>query len=574
MKGGSDMKLDSKEFKRFKELSAKVKAGKATEAEKAELDKLLAKKNTTGSNDLQWWANYPDLLKGVTNIPFNWIPGTKVGVTNNSANFAPLNIGNIAIAKLTPAIGQSTTDADAFNSQIRQLWLDMHRKYRGIGTYQKADLGMMILGINSYFEVLAKFERIYGVINTYHIGNRVVPNGLKDALGISADLEENLADFRYILNLYIAKAKQICLPKGLSILASDLVAVSNLFKDSKDRRAFIFGFDISEFGVFRGDLVNSSSQAIGSAVVFEDFSSLNYMTGTSPSNYPAFTLADVKGVLETMISHLLNDDDVQTMCSDLLAAYGPENVMTLVSVPEDYHVEPVEDYERSLQFHNLSIIGSTESIYVDSVIDNTMANVFSSNNQRHVYYQYQNKVMCELAVGHPHTNNYVLVSGRNVPSFFASEPEYDEYGKVTDLVFDTWAETPGDIEVMCGTRYMALAGPTMTVTSSSYRRFIYSYGSKVVEKLEVWAYRPANNDYFREIIYGSVIEDSKFNSSKEVFFHLGQMDWAPLFYVNDSGDYTLVGDVDNFTVITNVNLERIHEVALLSGYKIPMVSQG
>jgi len=561
------MKLDAKQFKRFKELSAKAKAGKISSAEEAELSELTAMKNQKGSNDLEWWKNYPTLTRDVTNLPFNWIPGRTLKLTNGNPDMVDSPIGVIAIAQYLPSIGHSVSDADAFNSQIRQLWLDLHRKYRGIGKYEKSDLGMMILAINAFFTTLAKLERMYGVINTYHIGNRVVPNGLMSALHIGKSLLENLADFRYTLNLYIAKAKQLCLPKGLSILSAEVTAAANLFKDSEDRRAFIFGFDPSVFGYFDVEFGDpDGTPQVGSCVKYKSYSS--YQNDDTPDfNFQGMGLADVQQLLEFQISQLLNNEDVAIMCSDLLAAYGPENVMTLVELPEDYKVEPIHDYERLLQFHNLTIHGGCSTIF--EAADNiTVANAEYERTQGNklVVYQYDNVIKNRIGKGE---RAYASVSdGTIAPTFNVSELDFGS--KLGEVIFDTWVAEPGETEVMCGTRYTNIASTAQLVSTNTYRQEIDVMGTGVVERIAVFYYNGVG--YAENQFRGSTLPDNTFRSHIPDICRISQMDWRPTFYHLDDDDVNVFGDLDNFTLIDRSNLGRIHEVALLSGYKIPMVT--
>lgn len=562
------MKLSPKDFKRFKELEAKVASGKATSAEKAEFENLSAKRNEKGSNNLEWWKNYPALTDNVTNLPFNWIPGRRLELTNNNPNEVETKVGSIAIAKYMPTIGHSESDADAFNTQIRQLWLDMHRKYRGIGKYEKSDLGMMILAVNSLFSTIAKFERIYGVINTYHVGNRVVPNGLKDALGIDIDLEMNLADFRYLLNLYIAKAKQLCLPKGLSILEADVTNLSNLFKDSANERAFIFGFDTTKFGVYASEFGDpNGTPQIGSCVKFCDFG--QYMNGSTPSGDAAFMKTDIADILEKQVSLLLNDEDIAIMCSDLLAAYGPENVMTLSDLPEDYKVEPVHDYERLVQFHNLTIHGDVATVFeeVDN-INATNVNYERTKGFDIIIYQYNNVIYNKL--GRSGDLSSTALGGKIYPTFNASTAQM--VAKLGEVVFDTWVDKPGATEIMCGTRFTNLANTPLLVATSKYQQAIDVLGTAVVERVVVYFYDSALAAYGKETFTGNVLTNAGFANSFDAICYLSHMDWRPTLYRVDNNNIHIFGDIDNFTMIDRTNLGRIHEVALLSGYKIPMVS--
>lgn len=553
------MQLDNKDFKRMKALDKLVKDGKATEAEKAECEALHAKKNSKGSNDLAWWKNYSNLLKDVTNIPFNWIPGTKVYIQNDQGVRDELELGNLAIAHFLPTIGRCTDAASPFNVQIRQLWLDLHRKYRGIGTYQQSDLGIAILAIESFFMTLAKFERIYGTINTYHIGNRVVPYGLLEALKIDKSLGENLADFRYTLNLYIEKAKQLCLPKGLSVLESDIVAISNLFKDSGNRRAFIFGFDTDIYGVY-----DPKTLTTGGCVKYID-AGYAHMGGATPAGESAYTLPDIEDILNEQLNALITDDDIARICSDLLAAYGQENVMGITNVPEDYKVEPIHDYERQLQFHNLTICGLSGGIYDSSVLSASSATTAFSSGVRNIIYQNDDNVVSRVGKA---GSDYATAGSYSFPTYAAENNA--QQGKVGDVLFDTWVDEPGEAEIMCGTRYTTAVDTPVLVTSGKWRQEYASFGTAIIETVSV--YWLSGTTFAEASISGSVIEESNFKTNIYAFMKMMQMDWHPTFFMADSGDYELFGDVDNFAIISTPNLARLHEVALLSGYKIPMVS--
>lgn len=556
------MKLNPKEFKRFKELEALIKSKKATSAEEAEYSTLAAKRNERGSNDPKWWLNYPELAKSVTNFPFNYIPGTAFPLALNGGGDNNALFSNLVLINIVEAIGKSSASTDPINTQIRQLWLDLHRKYRGIGTYEQADLGIAILAIRSCFNVIAKFERIYGVINSYHVGNRSVPYALKEALGIGADLEKNLADFRYLINFNIEKLRQLCLPKGLSALEADIIMLSNVFKDSENRRASLFVFDTETFGIYDPTLLST-----GGCVKYVKYS--DYMSGgTDSGNRDAFTLSDVKNVLDECVNALLTDDDIARICSDLLAAYGPENVMTLSLLDENYKVEPVHDAERLSQMHNLTAVGQV-AFGIDTGIKTALeAYAMYNDGIRNIIYQKDNVIHNELAS-----------TVTNIPDGYAVEGDY-AYPSTTsvidakqvrsrDVLFDTWVDSPSEGDVMVGTRLTAIAGSPTHSGSTPKCQILYTWGTVVATRIIVFAY-DASSKYFTDI---AIIGYSYATSMQNEFARLTQVDWAPMMYVVISGNLSVFGDVDNFTAISAANLSRVHEVAILSGFKFSQVSK-
>lgn len=555
------MKLNPKEFKRFKELEALVKSKKASAAEEAEYNTLAAKKNKQGSNDPKWWLNYPELAKSVTNLPFNYIPGTAFPLRLNDSgdNFA--KFANVVLIKVIETIGKSSASTDPINTQIRQLWLDLHRKYRGIGTYEQSDLGMAILAIRSCFNTIAKFERIYGVINSYHVGNRSVPYALKEALRISSDLEEHLADFRYLLNFNIEKLRQLCLPKGLSALDADIIMFSNVFKDSENRRASLFVFDNDTFGVYDPELLST-----GGCVKYFKYST-QMSGGTESGNDDAFTLSDIKKILDTCVNALLTDEDIARICSDLLAAYGPENVMTLSLLEENYRVEPVHDAERLLQMHNATFVGNV-AFGIDTGIKNALdAYGLYQLSIDNIIYQKDNVIHNELATVVSNQITAYAVEGDYAYPGTTSVIEAKQ-ARTNEVLFDTWVDAPNEGDIMVGTRLTTIAGGPTHSGSTLKCQILQSWGTIVATEMLVYSYDATNKVFYS----GPIVTYSYATSMQNELVKLSQVDWAPMFYVVVSGNMSIYGDVDNFTTISGANLARIHEVAILSGFKFSQVT--
>lgn len=560
------MKLDSKEFKRFKELSAKAKSKKITKEEEVELAALTAKKNEKGSNDIAWWNAYPELLKNVANIPFNHVAGEAYRLFDGNAETDVYTPG-LAVVKYLPTIGKSKKSSDAFNAQMRQLWLDMHRKYRGIGSYQASDLGIIMYAVVNVFTVIAKFERIYGVINTYQIANRNVPYTLVNALGISQDMMENLASFRYGLNLRIAKLQQLCLPKGIQAIDNELILNLFIYKDSDNPRASLFCFDPEYFYNYYATAMSTGGSL--QANKFED-----YMNGTTPGGKLAFNVTDVFTVLDLMMDNLFSDDDVAKVCSDLIAAYGPENVMTVGFVPEDLALQPVHDYERSLQFHNLTFF--TEGVKTTFDKSGLTANdetFIKTQSYGICIYQKNDVIYNELTTWNRGSGNWYS-SGNLV--MFASNSDHDSADAnpiANRCLLDTWVDNPGDVEIVCGTRFTSICSKEKVVSSGGNNYYYYdvdTFGLEVVTSIILWKKTGVScND---TPIVGQVITDNSSMQATDMELH--QFDWSPILYhrVVGSSDVYILSDIDNATVLTADQLAPIHDVAIYSAFKIPTVS--
>lgn len=547
---------------KFKELSEKVKAGTATPDEIKEFDQLKKKsmdrhrgggrKKNPGTNDLAWWNQYPELTKDVTNLAFNYIAGTDVKVTDLSLGKDPLRLGNLAVAGYVPTIGKSTSDSDGFNTQMRQLWLDMHRKYRGMGGYQKSDLGIAIFCIMQAFALVAYFERIYGIINTYSLYNRTVPKLLKEAFGISNDLETNVADFRYTLNRIISKAQSLCLPKGYAIFESNIILNSFIFKDAESKRASLFAFNPAVYYIWDPTISPTGSAAAG-------YNIESVMNGSTPDQgYPAWELNDIQTLLDRVFDALLNDDDISKMCSDLLAAYGENAVQTVGYLPEDYKCPIVYDYERQLQFHNMTLCGGGVSSKIfDGILNPTNANLFLGAEGRILIGQFNNVIINRLMNGDDSGQGYPTDAGQH----WTSQPR-GNLMKQEDCLFDTWKDTPDIADVMCGSRFTVLGANEDLYGGQDFQE-LETFGTEVVNSIKIY--------YQQGTTVGMLEEKDSISTSPNLARQcmLSSIDWKPIFYYDQANTVYVMSDLDNFAVVSAYNLSRIHDVAAYSGFKLP-----
>lgn len=522
-----------------------------------------------GSNDPAWWLKYPELAKDATNIAFNVINGTRLQLHGQvNANVCNLKFGILAVANLVPTVGYSASDSDAFNTQIRQLWLDMHRKYRGIGTYEKADLGIAILAIKDAFVTLSKFERIYGVINSYKIRNRVLPYGLLEALRIDKSLESDLADFRYVLNLYIKKLQQLCLPKDFSMMLADITLIGSVFKDASNDRASLFAFDTKVYGKY-----NPARFTSGGCVDYINYA--KFMTGETSGSELAFTLDDIKRILDDVVEPLLGDDDIARMCSDLLAAYGSENVMVLGVMPEDYVIEPMDDEERKLQFHNLTRCGRVSNSYANDLQTDTDTDItptyirdMTTNYQvEYCIYQLNNTVRCEMCRADS-VIGFAPIRGVLVgpASFTNAEAKWGE------VLLDFWKDEPSDGDILVATRFTTVAKNPESDADANPHQMLDSYGSFICEDVYVYFYEAGQYTSY-QLAQSLIINRTTLNNSIIAEMLLNQIDWRPITYFDNDSEMYVMGDVDQFAIVHDSTIKRIHEVCFLSGYKLSVAAR-
>jgi len=576
------MRLDDKQFKRFKELSQKMKNGKLTEAEKEELAQLATLKKSTwnkqtpGSNAIEYWNKYKALIDGAASFTFNWVAGTELKCGTYALNAPGLtttfSFPGIGIVKVVSTVGVSIDSTSAVNVQFRQMWLDMHRKYRGIGQYQQADLAIVETGIIDVFRQIARAERIYGVINYFNSLNRNVPDLLLRSLEVDPTeitYPNSIADFRYNINRVIAKARSLCLPKGISVLDDAVILFSNLFKDDDSERAFIFGWDTDFYHVYDAETYHGiGSGYLGGALIGK----------AHQLNTNGATFKNIIDELNEQVDALLQDDDVARICSDVLAAYGDNGITTLQDVPEDYKVIPIKDEERLLQLHNCKLRGYIQNALPSSAYTVAMEDGIESHTLDIV--QVNNTVICIPYLSYLnsvtdtaptyYTANLPGIGEIHTPRAAQSSGTFITFN-TGDVILDTWTDDPSSDMKVEMTRYTTVADfSTVMEGSTKYARSqIIACGIYVPTLFKVYT-RDQNTTLGYMV---TNVSDMAFTSSGviiNVVRALSSCDWSPIihaFYVGGTNTNAPIGDIVNPTVGSVLVMQRLHDAANLSGFR-------
>ena len=602
------MKLDAKEFSEFKKLMELMKQGKLSDEQKARLAELTAKKQAgkegkPGKQDISWWNKYPDLLKNASNVPFNTIKGATLRIDNvkDPEGIQPVNILSGARISYLRTIGNSVTSEDAFNYQMRMLYLDMHRKYRGMGGYEWADLGIIEKAIVDCFADIARAEKIYGLLNEFQIKNRTIPNQLLTACGLSANIkivQEDIANFHYQLNRIIVKMSSLCLPQGIAALQSYIELESNVYKDSDTDRAAWIVYECPYVSIY-----DPMSLGTGGCI--------RMRARTSGTQGYGQLLSDIITDLDAQTSALLSDTDVAKVCSDMIACYGESGVVTLAPIPELYHVPFVYNKERMMQLHNTTIVGNVGNRCPMEYTQ--FSNDLAANDSKFgacipslTIYQYDGCVVQDL-FSMPAPEN--LVYSNQVPASRIKDgpnfiPCHLDMASIIQQVYftlpsgntilDIWQDSVSGDDVVEMTRQTAVREKisfsakvdTGTegkphVESRTGVCYHVSYGTILCTEMQLYYYvngkvGPQSADLKSDLLnmYADVV-----NSDFKKISLISQMDWHPKFWIaywaiTDSTlkDPELMYDVDNYAVASTATIEALHDACVLSGYKINLTA--
>lgn len=386
---------------RFQELKQKEKEGKLSDEERAELLKMSTKKSNrkdrrvikekktkefVPGNDFSWWSKIPELLKDAANYKCNYVAGNSIAGTD-----IPFVIPGVALIKLLSTYGNNVAATDAINVWARDLYLRMFQKYRPASGYSASDLGITLIAALEVVKLIAKYERIYGVINRYSVLNTNMPLVEASALGLSTVtvtyLQSHLSDFRYDLNFLVRKAQRLCIPKDISAIADAISLFGYEYLDHDNARGQIIMFDTDYVGVYSDTDLSTGG-------------SINFKSTTSGSYQLIDTSADNMCVaLDKALQALIGSDSVQRIFADLIVWFGQEAMLQFMPIPEEYVVIPVYSESILHKMHNLETFNNA-SFDLVSWADSGLpsADISTVTNGSFYVYQVDDRIVTKCGV--------------------------------------------------------------------------------------------------------------------------------------------------------------------------------
>lgn len=334
-----DTKKKVKKFNNKKNFNGN-KNGQDTKSCSKEKDfeqKDKGKDKKTWNNDPSWYEVSPELTKAAASLPFSYFPGSKLPNTPLSGGqFGYSAVPGVMEVRYVPAIGRSDDLLSAPNVAARAIYSWVRHQNSGSKNYEAVDLMLYILAMESIYVQINEAKRIYGVAMRYDVANRNIPDLILDALGVdSTDVRQNLAQFRYGINLAVAKISALCVPQAFDIFKRHAIISSTVLTDADSSRAQFYAWVSAGYYVFQPKTSTTGGM-------------LKYTTYD-------FTRRTVKTILDQIneaLDALLTDEDINVMSGDILKAYGRENLYSIPELAENYTAELYYDEGMLQQIEN------------------------------------------------------------------------------------------------------------------------------------------------------------------------------------------------------------------------------
>lgn len=499
--------------------------------------------NAKSGNDPQWYRNIPSLNMDYANIPFNIPAGTETAIfdASQSTEFVRGGIAENAFPGIfrinfDPCIGKCTATTDAANVAAQQLYTLVRKANSGAINYDKTDLMMVILAMDSAYMLYEYLLRIYRALGTYNYMNRYLPNTLVTALGGNMQLAESLSDFRGILDMFAYKLASVNIPDQFDLIKRHSWMCSNVYKDANTDKAQMFLFNPENIYVWNEGQSNKPT--------YLKHTKISSLVGTASK----MDLASIQSGIDAVMDPILGSQDVGVISGDIAKAFGEGGMISIRPVADYEAIVPVYDQEVLLQISN-AYIGA--NITVQDIV----------------------------------VNNSNLAAGPYLQQSFAMVVSDIEFAKSITPIINLSGVEPTTDNVMVSSRLNCMC--TKDLTGDNYQSRV-TYGTEVINSFSMYSQYSNQSGATAIAAVGSptniIIQKSDLGleqMAQKLRFIIGlhTFHMAPSFYVFHSvgeniatpDGYTFEGvtaDIDNFALLDYETLRRLNETATMSLFAV------
>lgn len=525
-------KKPKREFKNKKELE--------TQAEERGVG---SNKHSSADNDWTWYANNEYLLRDSASlaysnpagVPFNW-RNAKMGVSGSNYSFP-----GIITLEVAPTIGGALNPSDAVNVAARNIYSYVRHANSGHANYDAPNLMLYLLAMDSLYSAYSWLTRAYGLIRTFSQKNRYIPEPLFAAMGLDYnDFLYNQVQFRFWLNTVAERIGSLCVPASMTYMMRHMWMFQNVFVDNMGLKAQMYVYNPAYFVKYVPVAEGIDAPALE-----------NTLQVNPPS--VKLTFEAVSAAVNEMIDCVMRQEDLNIMSGDILKAFGEGSVWKLVPIHEDYDITAVYSDEVLHQIHNATCCNQSW---------------FASTGARR--YKFYEHIDAATAVS--------WIKQTEMPGDSLSPLGW---------ILDVHTDTPDPALTMVATRLMhgcgdwelqnpGLTSQNVTICGSEVctRMFVTSAAlaapfGPVTELLSTTVQQGSNTDtLIAQMKNAAKLANFSMHPSMYVY-KISQVSTQPVRYGVQVAE--VISDIDNYTLITNEELIKMHETALLSEFNVPLM---
>lgn len=495
--------------------------------------------HSKGSNDVKWYAKTPALLESAGRIAYS----QTTGIPDGNGIIVP----GVLVLPWYSSIGGFNSDpikqaADSIYSFV------VHQNSRNT-SYSSADMMSVILAGKEIFNAIPNLIRAYGLMLQTNQENSYLPQALLRGCGFAyADLQSNYNRMLFDINQVIAEARQIWLPNMMPVIEREFWMSTRVYMDSESPKGQYFMYVPASLRIY-----DETTNPNGTQLVADDrWDPIGGMTWTTAI-----------AVVRDAIKALMNSEYRGVIFGDILKAYGAESIFKIEFLDANYSITPEYDKEVMTQIENCTYVFRSGVRNKPSTYTTTI----NVNNGTGLISEIQP----------------VLSSGTldlQADRLYPNQPALNFHFK----------GQPTSADIMVATRMTAVGNAIIGDPVDVPTRIVGNMPRYCGTEVAVGAYIVQLTSTFTMTLislYQQMSESDLSGASTsagrlQAICATSAFDWAPWIYVvkqtgkttTSAGDIDVVNyiaDVDNYVVLQQSEVARMHRTAILSEFGVPVL---
>lgn len=326
----------------------------------------------TGTNDVKWYQNVPG-WENWASVPFSqklglpWRPNVTTGTFNidNKNWIIKSNVGEymgvagVMELDFSPIYGYNDSPDDPINIAAQRIYAAVRRTQSGYAGYDKTDLMMLILAMDSLYMLYSDLCRAYKTIGKYNYESCYEPNTLCEAMGYKHDfLMQHYNDIAGFLKVMAYQIASINIPDVLDIISRHQWIASNVYTDSDSAQTQLYLFKPVTFYKW---VEGEESPTHLSTITRKDLFGL-------PNDWtPVDQMDQISKAFNSLLTPLLGSQDVGVMSGDVIKAFGDGKMIQLSIPSEADTITPIFDVEVGNEIANAVVFSGGANMISDEV---------------------------------------------------------------------------------------------------------------------------------------------------------------------------------------------------------------
>lgn len=489
-------------------------------------------------NDASWYMHLDPIAKDYASVPMSQVLGlssTNWARSTASPNLLNANEGWTAygfmVLNFMPTIGQNDGSTAAVNLSAQQLYTLIRRNASGTLRFDKTDVMMLMLAMDSAYMLYEDLLRAYRVMSTFSSVNRYYPNSILTALGYDVNLASEITWFRGILDMFAYKLASVNIPDQLDLIKRHSWMCSNIYLDNNSNKAQSYAFTPTHLYQW---VEGTESEA----------------THLNPVQIHAAPLTKntIPDLINQFMDPILGSEDVGEISSMAQKAFGESGMIK---------IKPVEDYAALVPVYSEEVLMQIRNTFMSPGLPTFTAGAMAT-------------IVPVLSS---------TVKGPYLRQRIACTPGADggrRIGVSPLLNFINEDATPEN--VLVATRLMTL---TSAVGSGGLANFIY-YGTEIIVGIQCYRFDATDNlvrkSMDQDLYFSPTMSASNLAANAEVVRLNAEFRNSPANYLfvpaNQSAPddtYNYIGattDINDYVYMDDQTLKDLHEVAVMSLFTV------